>query len=175
MLNAVWFTEGCDYPPPHPFFEDSLFTAYIYKVSVIRLCRHQLVECMSLKAKQVQCKNKISVSCFTQEINTQNTTWMGRRRWQNNNTRFARSYKHAYIKNRLCQDCIFISIDIGLRFWTSPHHVRAYLLGDSGGVVNSLEFCPASLKSLGCFYFRCVLSSQWKAVTVNLRILHCQR
>ncbi len=49
------------------------------------------------------------------------------------------------------------------------------LLGDSGGVVNSLDFCPASLKSLGCFYFRCVLSSQWKAVTVNLRILHCQR
>ena len=31
------------------------------------------------------------------------------------------------------------------------------LLGDSGGVVNSLDFCPASLKSLGCFYFRCVL------------------
>ena len=48
------------------------------------------------------------------------------------------------------------------------------LLGDSGGVVNSLDFCPASLKSLGCFYFRCLLSSQWKAVTVNLRILHCQ-
>ena len=48
------------------------------------------------------------------------------------------------------------------------------ILGDSGGVVNSLDFCPASLKSLGCFYFRCVLSSQWKAVTVNLRILHCQ-
>ena len=41
------------------------------------------------------------------------------------------------------------------------------LLGGSGGVVNSLDFCPASLKSLGCFYFRCVLSSQWKAVTVN--------
>ena len=33
------------------------------------------------------------------------------------------------------------------------------VLGDSGGVVNSLDFCPASLKSLGCFYFRCVLSS----------------
>ena len=48
------------------------------------------------------------------------------------------------------------------------------LLDDSGGVVNSLDVCPASLKSLGCFYFRCVLSSQWKAVTVNLRILHCQ-
>ena len=25
------------------------------------------------------------------------------------------------------------------------------LLGGSGGVVNSLDFCPASLKSLGCF------------------------
>ena len=49
------------------------------------------------------------------------------------------------------------------------------VLGDSGGVVNFLDFCPASLKSLGCFYFRCVLSSQWKAVTVNLLILHCQR
>ena len=49
------------------------------------------------------------------------------------------------------------------------------ILGDSGGVVNSHDFCPASLKSLGCFYFQCVLSSQWKAVTVNLRILHCQR
>ena len=48
------------------------------------------------------------------------------------------------------------------------------LSDDSGGVVNSLDFCPASLKSHGCFYFRCVLSSQWKAVTVNLRILHCQ-
>ena len=45
------------------------------------------------------------------------------------------------------------------------------LLGDSGGVVNSLDLCPASLKSLGCFYFRCVLSSQWEAVTVNLQIL----
>ena len=41
------------------------------------------------------------------------------------------------------------------------------LLGDSGGVVNSFDFCPASLKSLGCFYCRCVLSSQWKAVIVK--------
>ena len=32
------------------------------------------------------------------------------------------------------------------------------LLRDSGGVVNSLDFCPASLKSLGCLYFQCVLS-----------------
>ena len=42
------------------------------------------------------------------------------------------------------------------------------LLGNSGRVVNSLDFCLASLKSLGCFYFWCVLSSQWKVVTVNL-------
>ena len=50
------------------------------------------------------------------------------------------------------------------------------VLGDSGGVVNSLDFCPASLESLGYFYFRCVLSSQWMVVTLtrNLRILHCQ-
>ena len=34
---------------------------------------------------------------------------------------------------------------------------RSLLLGDSGGVVNSLDFCPASHKSLGCFYFRYVL------------------
>ena len=44
------------------------------------------------------------------------------------------------------------------------------VFGGSGGVVTSLYFCPALLKSLGCFYVRCVLSSQWKAVTVNLRI-----
>ena len=40
------------------------------------------------------------------------------------------------------------------------------------GLLTPLTF--ALLKSLSCFYFRCVLSSQWKAVTVNLRILHCQ-
>ena len=45
------------------------------------------------------------------------------------------------------------------------------VLGDSGGFVNSLDFCPASLKSLGCFYFRCALSSQWKAVKVTLPTL----
>ena len=49
------------------------------------------------------------------------------------------------------------------------------LLSGSGSVVNSLDFCPASLKSLGCFYFRCIPSSQWKALTVNLQILHCKR
>ena len=38
----------------------------------------------------------------------------------------------------------------------------------------SIDFCPALLKPLGCFYFRCVFSSQWKAVTVNLQVLHCQ-
>ena len=49
-----------------------------------------------------------------------------------------------------------------------------YILGGSGGVVNSLDFCPASLKSLCCIYFRCILSLQWKAVTVTLRISQCQ-
>ena len=55
----------------------------------------------------------------------------------------------------------------------ASYHGGASVLGDSGGVVNSLDFCPASLKSHGCFYFRYVLSSQWKAVTENLQILHC--
>ena len=32
------------------------------------------------------------------------------------------------------------------------------LLGGSGGGVNSLDFYPASLKSLGCFYFQSVLT-----------------
>ena len=31
------------------------------------------------------------------------------------------------------------------------HVVPSSLLGDSGGVVNSLDFCLASLRSLGCF------------------------
>ena len=50
------------------------------------------------------------------------------------------------------------------------------LLGDSGGVVNSLDFCPASLKSLGCFYFQCVFlhngrRRQWicKFFTANFK------
>ena len=51
------------------------------------------------------------------------------------------------------------------------HSLRLCLLG---GVVNSLDFCLASLKSLGCFYFQCILSSQWNAVIVDLQILHCQ-
>ena len=34
-----------------------------------------------------------------------------------------------------------------------------YVLGGSGGFVNSVDFYPASLKSHGCFYFQCVLSS----------------
>ena len=37
-----------------------------------------------------------------------------------------------------------------------------------------LTFAWHRLSPLAAFYFRCVLSSQWKAVTVNLRILHCQ-
>ena len=76
-------------------------------------------------------------------------------------------------------DCISVFSAVGgeLSVCLQSHYTKTLkrvLLGDSGGVVNSLDFCPASLKSLGCFYFRCVLSSHWKAVTVNLRILHCQ-
>ena len=41
------------------------------------------------------------------------------------------------------------------------------------GLLTPLTFAWHCL-SLGCFYFQCILSSQWKAVTVNLRILHCQ-
>ena len=44
------------------------------------------------------------------------------------------------------------------------------LLGGSGGVVNSLDFYPASLKFLGSFYYRWVLPSQWKAVTVKFTV-----
>ena len=61
-----------------------------------------------------------------------------------------------------------------LKVLWSRNLCRLDILGGSDGVVNSLDFCLASLKSLGCLYFRCVLSSQWKVVTVNLRILHCQ-
>ena len=69
-----------------------------------------------------------------------------------------------------------VRVFVSLQVCTSDYsEKRILLLGDSGRVVNSLDFCPASLKSLGCFYFRCVLSSQGKAVTVNLRILYCQR
>ena len=48
-------------------------------------------------------------------------------------------------------------------FWYTTLQSNLQLLGDSGGVVNSLDFCPALLKSFGCFYFRCILSSQWMA------------
>ena len=44
--------------------------------------------------------------------------------------------------------------------WQAKHSSQAPISGDplsaSGGVVNSLDFYPVSLKSLGCFYFRCV-------------------
>ena len=45
--------------------------------------------------------------------------------------------------------------EIQLVLKTSPHkwEIQLVLLGSSGGVVNSLDFCLASLKSLGCFYF----------------------
>ena len=49
---------------------------------------------------------------------------------------------------------------INVVVFISERGVIEILLRGSGGVVNSLDFCPASLKSLGCFYFRCALSSQ---------------
>ena len=49
-------------------------------------------------------------------------------------------------------------------------HRDATLLGDSGGVVNSLDFYLVLLKSLGCFYFRCVLSSQWNSEFANFTL-----
>ena len=67
-----------------------------------------------------------------------------------------------------------LSTSLSLPLHSSPFRGERGLLGGLSGVVNSLYLCPASLKSLGCFYFRCVLSSQWKAVTANFRILHCQ-
>ena len=48
--------------------------------------------------------------------------------------------------------------------------VATGMLGGSGGVVNSVDFYSTSLKSLGFFYFRCVPSSQWKAVTVKSNV-----
>ena len=57
----------------------------------------------------------------------------------------------------------------GILYWAVP----VWLLGGSGEVVNSLDFYPALLKSLGRFYFWCILSSKWKAVAVNLQSLHC--
>ena len=57
--------------------------------------------------------------------------------------------------------------------WAVPSQLRQ-TVGRFGGVVNSLDFCPASLKSLGCFTSGAYFFSQSKAVTVNLRNLHCQ-
>ena len=39
-----------------------------------------------------------------------------------------------------------------------PMHIYIYVLGGSGGVVNSLDVCPATFQSLGCLYFRCIPS-----------------
>ena len=44
------------------------------------------------------------------------------------------------------------------------------VLGSSGGVVNSFDFHLGLLQSLGHFYFWCIRSSQWKAVTVNYKV-----
>ena len=48
-----------------------------------------------------------------------------------------------------------------LRVPVEANSARCHVLGDSGGVVNSFDFCPA---------FWCVPSSQWKAVTVNFTL-----
>ena len=45
-----------------------------------------------------------------------------------------------------------------------------FVVGGSGGDVNSLDFWPASLKSLICFYFRCVLSSQCNSEFANFTL-----
>ena len=42
------------------------------------------------------------------------------------------------------------------------------------GLLTPLIFDLHRLSPLAALNFRCVLSSQWKAVPVNLRILHCQ-
>ena len=44
-------------------------------------------------------------------------------------------------------------------FYLYWYKQRGWILGDSGGVVNSLDLCLASLRSIGCFYFRCVLAN----------------
>ena len=60
------------------------------------------------------------------------------------------------------QSCHSLGIGLGLvRTYKLEHSlidliitsIPSFLLGDSGRVVNSLDFCPTSLKSLGCFYF----------------------
>ena len=48
------------------------------------------------------------------------------------------------------------------------------ILGGSSRVVNSLDFYPASLKSLAVFTSSAYFLHQWKAVTINLQGLQCQ-
>ena len=48
---------------------------------------------------------------------------------------------------------------LGVKRFELSHVMDIVLLGGSGGVVNSLDFCPVPLKSLACFYFRSILSS----------------
>ena len=53
--------------------------------------------------------------------------------------------------------------------------VAAGMSGGSGGVVNSVDFYPTSLKSPMLFLLPVCTFSQWKAVTVKLQCLHgCQ-
>ena len=49
--------------------------------------------------------------------------------------------------------------------------VQWYWVVQAGSLTPSSDFCPALLKSHGCFYFWCILpsQSQWKAVMLTLR------
>ena len=78
----------------------------------------------------------------------------------------------------LC-DCVFIAHGLHWNdtactiYFIHPNaaitHVGNYW-AIQAGLLTPLNFA----RHFGCFYFRCVLSSQWKAATVNLQILHCQ-
>ena len=54
------------------------------------------------------------------------------------------------------------------------HRTNYYYYSISNLCIECTTLCPASLKSFSCFYFWCILYSQWKGVIVNLQILHCQ-
>ena len=76
----------------------------------------------------------------------------------------------------------------GLYNWPGPGFLEVVsllcecesVLAAQAGLLTPLTFSKHRLSPLaaftsgGCFYFWCILSSQWKAVTVNLRSLQCQ-
>ena len=65
--------------------------------------------------------------------------------------------KNLFLINSMKVQCDFSSFSAsGVHFCAL---LGALLLGGSGAVVNSLDFCAALRKSLGSFYCRCVLSS----------------